>query len=191
MRVSLFATVAAAALAASSMANAAVVAVTSTVSGSAGAWVHDFTVVNNLPNTNNIYFFGVVMPTGRNIAGSPGGFNPNDWPFWNQNGSLGGSNTGYNNNWINGSIAPGASLGGFKVLDTGTTAATNIGYFAFAFGGSYAGPECFNCGGNPGFEGLVNGGTGAVPEPASWAMLIAGFGLAGAVMRRRRAVAAA
>jgi hypothetical protein len=26
----------------------------------------------------------------------------------------------------------------------------------------------------------------AIPEPASWAMLIAGFGLTGAVMRRRR-----
>lgn len=31
---------------------------------------------------------------------------------------------------------------------------------------------------------------GAVPEPASWAMLITGFGLICAVMRRRRAVAA-
>ncbi len=30
----------------------------------------------------------------------------------------------------------------------------------------------------------------AVPEPASWAMLIAGFGLVGAAARRRRAVAA-
>lgn len=30
----------------------------------------------------------------------------------------------------------------------------------------------------------------AVPEPASWAMLVAGFGLAGAVQRRRRRVAA-
>jgi hypothetical protein len=30
----------------------------------------------------------------------------------------------------------------------------------------------------------------AVPEPASWAMLIAGFGLVGAMSRRRRAVAA-
>ncbi|OYU15306.1 MAG: hypothetical protein CFE37_06910 [Alphaproteobacteria bacterium PA4] len=29
----------------------------------------------------------------------------------------------------------------------------------------------------------------AVPEPASWAMLIAGFGLIGAAQRRRRAVA--
>jgi hypothetical protein len=33
--------------------------------------------------------------------------------------------------------------------------------------------------------------SGAVPEPASWAMLIAGFGLTGAAMRRRKAVVAA
>jgi probable HAF family extracellular repeat protein len=33
--------------------------------------------------------------------------------------------------------------------------------------------------------------TGAVPEPASWAMLIAGFGLTGAMARRRRLVAPA
>ncbi len=32
---------------------------------------------------------------------------------------------------------------------------------------------------------------GDVPEPASWAMLIAGFGLTGAAMRRRRQVAVA
>lgn len=32
-------------------------------------------------------------------------------------------------------------------------------------------------------------GVGGVPEPASWAMLIAGFGLTGAAMRRRRVVA--
>lgn len=34
---------------------------------------------------------------------------------------------------------------------------------------------------------VVAGETGAVPEPASWAMLIAGFGLTGAMLRRRRA----
>jgi hypothetical protein len=32
---------------------------------------------------------------------------------------------------------------------------------------------------------------GVVPEPASWAMLLAGFGLTGAMMRRRRPVPAA
>jgi hypothetical protein len=32
--------------------------------------------------------------------------------------------------------------------------------------------------------------TGGVPEPANWALLIAGFGLTGAAMRRRRVAAA-
>ena len=35
------------------------------------------------------------------------------------------------------------------------------------------------------------GAVGGVPEPASWAMLIAGFGLTGAAMRRRRTTAVA
>ncbi|TAJ74893.1 MAG: PEP-CTERM sorting domain-containing protein [Phenylobacterium sp.] len=30
----------------------------------------------------------------------------------------------------------------------------------------------------------------AVPEPATWALMIGGFGMAGATLRRRRAVAA-
>ena len=37
---------------------------------------------------------------------------------------------------------------------------------------------------------LVPGGSLTVPEPASWAMLIAGFGLTGAALRRRTATAA-
>lgn len=37
---------------------------------------------------------------------------------------------------------------------------------------------------------FASGQGGVVPEPASWAMLIAGFGLVGAAMRRRRIVAA-
>jgi len=36
----------------------------------------------------------------------------------------------------------------------------------------------------------INGGAGGVPEPASWMMLIAGFGLTGAAVRRRAAVRA-
>jgi hypothetical protein len=34
-------------------------------------------------------------------------------------------------------------------------------------------------------------GSGAVPEPASWALMIAGFGLVGAAMRRRQTIASA
>lgn len=43
-----------------------------------------------------------------------------------------------------------------------------------------------------GKQGVFTGITpsGAVPEPASWALLVAGFGLAGAAMRRRRAAVA-
>ena len=37
-----------------------------------------------------------------------------------------------------------------------------------------------------GSPGAFSYAAGAVPEPASWAMLIAGFGLVGAVLRRRR-----
>jgi len=41
--------------------------------------------------------------------------------------------------------------------------------------------------GSAGGQGPGDGpGPGAVPEPASWAMMIAGFGLTGAAMRRRR-----
>lgn len=36
---------------------------------------------------------------------------------------------------------------------------------------------------------IVGPVTDAVPEPATWAMMIAGFGMAGAAMRRRRQVA--
>ncbi len=42
-----------------------------------------------------------------------------------------------------------------------------------------------------GFEngGFVGNGVGGVPEPASWALMIAGFGLTGCLLRRRRVVA--
>ena len=46
-------------------------------------------------------------------------------------------------------------------------------------------------GGLPDGDDQQTGGrlpAGAVPEPATWAMMIAGFGMAGAMMRRRRPV---
>jgi hypothetical protein len=38
----------------------------------------------------------------------------------------------------------------------------------------------------PGGSATLTNGTGAVPEPATWAMMIGGFGLVGASMRYRR-----
>ena len=43
-------------------------------------------------------------------------------------------------------------------------------------------------GNNPGLSFSLIGG--AVPEPASWAILIVGFGLTGTMLHRRRAVIA-
>lgn len=64
-----------------------------------------------------------------------------------------------------------------------TSATANIGSIVFS--------RTFdNTGDNIGLDNFVSSRTGAVPEPASWAMLIAGFGLTGAVMRRRRSVIA-
>ncbi len=54
---------------------------------------------------------------------------------------------------------------------------TNIAFFNATTGDAYA--------------GLDHVGLSAVPEPASWAMMIVGFGFAGAGLRRRRGTAAA
>jgi Domain of unknown function (DUF4114)/PEP-CTERM motif len=79
------------------------------------------------------------------------------------------------------------------------------------FSADYTGSEIIPAGTYIGFEDMLKGGdlnyfdlsfvfqnvatrelpaVGGVPEPSSWAMLIAGFGLTGAVMRRRTAFVA-
>lgn len=53
------------------------------------------------------------------------------------------------------------------------------------------GPDSFNGGlDNVVFQSRAVGTGGVVPEPASWAMLIGGFGMVGAALRRRRAITA-
>ena len=41
-----------------------------------------------------------------------------------------------------------------------------------------------------GLDNLTTSGGGAIPEPGTWALMIGGFGLAGAALRRRQAAAA-
>lgn len=77
-------------------------------------------------------------------------------------------------------LAPISTPGGFNAFEFRGIDGTDQ-FHGVRFGGNYillaATPE-----GNP---------VGGVPEPASWAMLIAGFGLTGAAMRRRRSTAVA
>lgn len=47
--------------------------------------------------------------------------------------------------------------------------------------------DAFNAEGNTSIDNIVVHVRDAVPEPANWAMMIGGFALAGAAMRRRRA----
>jgi hypothetical protein len=49
--------------------------------------------------------------------------------------------------------------------------------------------DCPGCGDGGSFDKALLERTGSVPEPASWALMISGFGLLGAALRRRRAVA--
>ncbi|MBI1196456.1 MAG: PEP-CTERM sorting domain-containing protein [Phenylobacterium sp.] len=63
--------------------------------------------------------------------------------------------------------------------------------YGTAFSGGLAGLALYQGGraDNFGTDGAVGGG--GVPEPATWALLVLGFGAAGATMRRRRAALAA
>lgn len=153
------------------------------VSGSAGNWVLDFSVTNNLnPSDMDIYFFGVELDTGRNIAGSPAGYDPSMWFTWDNSG-YGGSTEIYNNIWIEFSyslLLPGQTLSGFQALYTGASAPIEVDYFCFGAspsGGYYNGTDYFNNPWNPGFEG-----TAYVPTPASLGVI----GLAGVFASRRR-----
>ena len=73
-----------------------------------------------------------------------------------------------NNAQMNFEIRRAGGVGmGYKIARTGTA---SVDFFPINNGGDIGGPPP----------------AGAVPEPAAWAMLIAGFGLVGASLRRRR-----
>jgi len=81
------------------------------------------------------------------------------------------------------------NVAGLATNVTDDAGATNLaGGLRYSFGSG-----AFELGPETGFTAqpmLQFSGNSAVPEPATWAMLITGFGLAGAAMRRRRATLA-
>jgi len=141
--------------------------VTYTITGTPGDYTLDFNFTNNF-NTGegSLYFLGVLLDSGRDIAGSPTGWNPNQQTSWN-NSSFGGSNLTYNNNWYDRTgtnIDPGQSLSGFEAISTDAIAPTFVNFFAYAIGGTYTGNDNFNGPTNPGFEGIAT--LQAVPAPS-------------------------
>ena len=77
--------------------------------------------------------------------------------------------------------------GGFLAANGGTAASAR----AALLSGLTAGSAYFNIHNAPFPAGQIRGQiSAAVPEPASWAMMIGGFGLVGAAMRRRLPVEA-
>lgn len=62
--------------------------------------------------------------------------------------------------------------------------------YAFKSGGTYFGSDGLSTGLRV-FDNPGGGGGPAIPEPSTWALMIGGFGLAGAALRRRRATVAA
>lgn len=91
----------------------------------------------------------------------------------------------------------GVSAGSYSVLLDLTQTSTYTGNFLTGSGGTAAGAEArlltgmqngqayFNIHTNRFAGGEIRGFLAAVPEPESWALVIAGFGLIGGAMRRR------
>ncbi len=90
--------------------------------------------------------------------------------------------------------APSVTLNGTQISNGGTLFSTtgdqSLAYRVnFNFGGAIAKSVTLQSIGQNAYES-DGWAVSAVPEPATWAMMIAGFGLAGAAIRRRRNILA-
>ena len=178
-----------------SVASAGAIDVTYTVSGSAGAWDLNFTVANNMTAgpEQDIYQFGVDL-SAPGIIGSPAGYDPSGpLDSWN-NVFYGGSNTFYNNFWLDSSnftlLLSGTSLSGFMVDVPDAVAPASVPWFAYAYPSSqdpadlYTGLGAFAV--DPsfgaGFEGIASPDV-VSPEPSTLGLLVIGLGI-GVFLRR-------
>ena len=115
--------------------------------------------------------------------------------------NVGNGNTTHNANGVEWYYSPNYSWGFAQGGDTvsrgqcdtnGANGAQRLCWHTIAGVGGWRAGVNTNLNGSTSYEKLIfsyNGG-GAVPEPATWALMITGFGLVGATLRRRRVVAA-
>jgi hypothetical protein len=162
----------------------------------------------------------VAVPAGAvgfvNIGGGDGTFDFGPAPYF---GTITGNNNGINNTIAQYTeIVPFAGLFSFiweyTTLDVDGSGFDPAGYVlngvytqlttnGFPFGSTQSGgfSISLDAGDEFGFyvsstdgdlgPGVLSFGAGVIPEPATWAMLITGFGLVGFAARRRRAALAA
>lgn len=107
-----------------------------------------------------------------------------------------GSSTTYYQALNNGSVVSTGTLGpvtggdGSNLLHQGLSGGgfDEVRLQSHISGGGFN-PATYEAGAYDSFA--ANGATGGVPEPASWALMIAGFGMVGVAARRRNAIVAA
>ena len=111
--------------------------------------------------------------SGNNVTSQSASFTDPKWDLWKAL-SAGPNYTTH--------VIDGVSVQGYDFLYTFSVGETNgatLAHFVdnVTFGETYVGPG--------------GGGNGAVPEPATWALMILGFGAVGATLRSQRRVFAA
>lgn len=148
-----------------------------------------FNVAGSVFNSGEIAFTqsGGPMPIIVNVSGTSinwtanavGGFNASLNPFliWN---FYEATNINISRGTFGSILAPLATLANSTAIE-GSIVVRNFTQGGEVHLGTYNGHGDFLDGPAP---------EGAIPEPASWAMLIAGFGLTGVALRRRRATTA-
>ena len=89
-------------------------------------------------------------------------------------------------------MRPGAALISYGGLNLASVLGTTNAFVGFTSGtgASYSNHDIINWQFNNSFQPIDPGNNGAVPEPATWAMMLLGFGAMGAGLRRRPKVAA-